>query len=558
MVISFQNSDIPAKADKLKENDDMSRVKEQNTKGSGLLAKKWLWIIIGIVIFIIIAFVVPIPDTLGETLEKYGYVKKMVDWGIAENSVEAAQKAMIVLGIVPMAVIFFATEALPIGVTGILMPLLAYFFNLLPFNVVGKTFAGDAPMFMLGVFALGACVVEVGFHRRLAVWILGWTRGFWLPMIVLCLSMSIVGSFLSAPAMCSFMVPILMVVYFGVVTANSRDGKIQHDPNLAKLLLFSLCFSLNMGGVGSPSAGGRNVIMMGFFAEYNIPITYSGWMKYGWPMVPLGGAIVCLYMMIVFGRKIKNKNLTPGLLSIKEETRKMGKMGYGEYVTAGMLILIVSLWILGGEDVGLGGPALLALVIPVLFKTVQWDRILARISWDAWFMYCGALTLGSLLKESGGALWLAKSFLNILESIHMDQGYGLWVGMSFFSGLVTNFMSDAATVALLGPIVIPMGVMTQVAGEPWAIGLGVAFASSFAHFLVVGSPTNALTYGLAIYPDSGERVIHTIDFVKYGFVLWILSMLLLWTVGFLVIYSIHGFPPGILETATQALEVTAQ
>jgi sodium-dependent dicarboxylate transporter 2/3/5 len=434
------------------------------------------------------------------------------------------------------------------------MPILAYFFNLLPSNMVGKTFAGDAPMFMLGVFALGAVIVETGFHKRLAVWILGWTRGFWVPMLVLCISMSIVGSFLSAPAMCSFMTPVLMAVYFGVVTGSGKSGSPVHDPALAKLLLFSLCFSLNVGGVGSPAAGGRNVIMMGFFNDYHVPITFSGWMAYGWPLVPLGGLMVCLYMMLFFGRKVRNRDLTPGLRAIREETYSMGKMGYPEYVTGGMLVLIVSLWILAGEEVGLGGPALLALVIPVLLGITSWKSILGRISWDAWFMYCGALTLGSLLQESGGALWLARRFLGALESVSMDQGYGLWVGMSGFSGLITNFMSDAATVALLGPIVIPMGIMTGFSGEPWAIGLGVAFASSYAHFLVVGSPTNALTYGLGLYPDTGERVIHTIDFVKYGFVLWILSMLLLWTVGFLVIYAFNGFPTGILEAATQVLE----
>ena len=365
----------------------MNHDSKQKTTISSILAQKELWICIGIGIFLLVAFVLPTPTTLIETLEKYGYVKKMMGWGIIHGANEAGDKAMIVLGIVPMAVIFFATGAVPIGVTGILMPILAYFFNLLPFNMVGKSFSGDAPMFMLGVFALGACVVEVGFHKRLAVWILGWTRGFWVPMLVLSISMSVVGSFLSAPAMCSFMVPVLMAVYYGSVSANSPDGKVKHDPALAKLLLFSLCFSLNVGGVGSPSAGGRNVIMMGFFNNYDIPITYAGWMKYGWPLVPLGGLMVCLYMMALFGRKIKSRDLTPGLLVIKEETRKMGKMAYPEYVTAGMLLLIVALWIMGGEEVGLGGPALLALVIPVFFKIVSWKKILDRISWDAWFMY---------------------------------------------------------------------------------------------------------------------------------------------------------------------------
>jgi sodium-dependent dicarboxylate transporter 2/3/5 len=354
------------------------------------------------------------------------------------------------------------------------------------------------------------------------------------------------------------MTPILMAVYFAVVSINSPKGRIVHDPALAKLLLFCLCFSLNVGGVGSPAAGGRNVIMMGFFNDYQIPISFFKWMTYGWPMVPLGGLIVCCYMIGLFGKSVVNRDLTPGLEAIKQETLKMGRMGYAEWVTAGMLILIVSLWILGGEEFGLGGPALLALVIPVLFKTTEWKRILGRISWDAWFMYCGALTLGSLLRESGGALWLAQSFLRLLGQVGLDQGYGLWVGMSGFSGLITNFMSDAATVALIGPIVIPMGIMTGVAGEPWATGLAVAFASSYAHFLVVGSPTNALTYGLGVYPDSGERVIHTIDFVKYGFLLWIICLVLLWTIGFLVIYPTVGFPDGIIGIANQVLESSAR
>jgi len=79
-------------------------------------------------------------------------------------------------------------------------------------------------------------------------------------------------------------------------------------------------------------------------------------------------------------------------------------------------------------------------------------------------MCCGALTLGALLKESGAALWLAQSFLEILGYVGMSQGFGLWVGLSGLSGLMTNFMSDAGATALLGPIVIPMGIMTGVAG----------------------------------------------------------------------------------------------
>lgn len=535
----------------------MSHDIEHDVGGGGILANKMLWICIGLGVFILIGFVMPVPETVVQVVEKYGFAKKMIEWEVAHDLAGAARKTMIVLGIIPMAVIYFATEALPIGLTGILMPTLAYFLHLLPKNAIGKSFSGDAPMFLLGVLAMGVAVVDVGLHKRLAAWLLGWTKGFTVPIFVLCISMAVVGSFISAHAMCAFMTPVMMAVYMGSVAANSKGGRIEHDPALAKFLLFALCFALNVGGVGSPAAGGRNVIMMGFWSEYNVPMDFFTWMKYGLPMVPILGFLVAIYMLVLFKRSIKTNDLTPGLAAIKEETVKMGKMTYAEYVTFGMLLLILALWIIGGEELGLGGPSLLALLIPVVFKTTDWRKILGGISWDAWFMYCGALTLGALLKESGAAMWLAQAFLKILSGVGMDQGFGLWVGLSGLSGLMTNFMSDAGTTALLGPIVIPMGIMTGVTGEPWAVGLGVAFATSFAHFLIVGTPNNAIVYGLGVFPDSGKRAIHPMDFIKYGFVLFLISMAVVWFIGFLVVYPLAGFPEGILETAKQAMEAAS-
>lgn len=520
--------------------------------GGGLLSNKLFWIIVGAVLFFIIGFVVPAPQSMVDMVKEHGFGNQMIKWHVATDMNQAAWKLKLVLGVIPMAIIYFATEALPIGLVGILMPTLAYFFRLLPSKMIGQTFAGDAPLFLLGVLAMGVTVISVGLHKRLAIWILGWTRGFVMPIVVLCVSMSVLGSFISAHAMAAFMAPVMAAVYMGVVSADSREGTVLHDPQLAKLLLFSLCFALNVGGVGSPAAGGRNVIMMGFWSDYNIPMTFGRWMMYGLPLAPVLGLVVALYVMFVF-KGVKTRDLTPGLEAIKEETRRMGPMSHGEKITLGMMLLILFLWIFGGHELGLGGPALLALLIPVVFRISDWKKILGGISWDAWFMYCGALTLGALLKESGAALWMAQLFLNTMNSLDLGKGLGLWIGMSSFSGLITNFMSDAGTTALLGPIAIPMGIMSGVQGEPWAIGLATAFATSFAHVLIVGTPNNAIVYGLGVYPDTGKRMINPFDFVKYGLVLWILSLVITWVVEFVVLYHVIGFPEGITETAKTVL-----
>ena len=74
----------------------------------------------------------------------------------------------------------------------------------------------------------------------------------------------------------------------------------------------------------------------------------------------------------------------------------------------------------------------------------------------------------------------------------------------------------------------------------------------------MGTPNNAIVYGLGLYPDTGKRMIKPIDFLKYGFVLWIISLSLTWVVEFMGIFHIIGFPAGITETAKAVLMTTGQ
>jgi sodium-dependent dicarboxylate transporter 2/3/5 len=52
-------------------------------------------------------------------------------------------------------------------------------------------------------------------------------------------------------------------------------------------------------------------------------------------------------------------------------------------------------------------------------------------------------------------------------------------------------------------------------------------------------------------------MLHPMDFVKYGFVLWVLCMVVVWVLGFMVVYNVIGFPEGILETARGVMEAGA-
>jgi sodium-dependent dicarboxylate transporter 2/3/5 len=299
---------------------------------------------------------------------------------------------------------------------------------------------------------------------------------------------------------------------------------VEKDRALAIFLLLGICFAANHGGPGSPAAGGRNAIMVGYLMEYGSAISFLDWMKYGMPFVPLMGVVIGAYMYIRCKPRFRVQDVNPAEI-VKAEVAKMPKFGGKEAAMAVILVLLVSAWIILGEHSGLGGPTLYAVFAMFLFRIVTWDDIQEGVALDVVGLYAAACAMGLGLKFTGGALWLANTFVALLPDA-IAHGEMLAIGISVLTGTMTNFMSDGATVAALGPIVLPMADLANV--HVWKLGLACAFSSSFANFLVVGTPNNAIAFGMGKDPETGERLLSVFDFVKYGLPVTILAWLVLW------------------------------
>jgi sodium-dependent dicarboxylate transporter 2/3/5 len=105
---------------------------------------------------------------------------------------------------------------------------------------------------------------------------------------------------------------------------------------------------------------------------------------------------------------------------------------------------------------------------------------------------------------------------------------------------MTNFMSDGATVAALGPIMIPMATLANV--HVWKVGLACAFSSSFANALVVGTPNNAIAFAMCRDPETGERLMQVTDFIKYGVGVCFIAWFVLWFWSFFGYWKLLSWP----------------
>jgi len=462
-----------------------------------------------------------IAEYYGEKAKLYTKIKS-ADGNVVKTPPSAdkvAFKAKVMIGVLIVAALFWATGAVPIGITALLVGVLMYFFQIFPPSMVAKAYAKDSVIFIFGVLAFAAAISKTGLDRRIGILLLGTSTSLRRFALIFAPLLAVTASFLSEHALVAFIAPILMLVYLGTIKAAG----ITKDKGLIVMLLLMLTFCANIGGPGSPAAGGRNAVMLGIFSDYDVSISFGEWVKMGLPFVPVMALTIAVYFLVVFRKNITVKNVNVAA-AVKREGEKIGKMTLDEYKAAAVLILVIVLWITFSSKVGMGGPVILCLVLLNILGILRWKDI-NSISWDVVALYAAASAMGVGLASTGAALWLANSFISILPEF-LRSGTGLCMSTSLITGVLTNFMSDGATVAAVGPITIPMATLSGT--SPVMVGLATAFASSFAHMLIIGTPNNAIVYSLAKDPETGEQLLTMKDFFIHGFAVFILSMIVLW------------------------------
>ncbi|OGQ93113.1 MAG: histidine kinase [Deltaproteobacteria bacterium RIFOXYA12_FULL_61_11] len=475
---------------------------------------------------------------VGETIASYYSAKYELGITLGEGQKkqplspeQVARRGMIMLGILVLCALFWATGAMPVGVTALVVGGLMYLFEIFKPDTIAAAYAKDAVIFIFCVLALTKAISKTGLDRRIGILLLGTSTSLPRVMFLFLPMVGMACSFLSEHAIVAFLMPILILVY--VAGTRGTGG----NRNLAVMLVLALTFTANLGGPGSPAAGGRNAIMQGILADYCTAPSFGQWVKYGLPFVPVAALSIGAYFYLVFWRRLRGLKVNAADY-VREASRRIGPMTRDEVITAVILVLLVSMWIAISDDNGMGGPAIVAVVLLNLFRILTW-RDIASIHWEVVALYASACALGKGLAETGGALYLADQFVAILPEA-MKSGPGLAIAASLFTGISTNFMSDGATVSMLGPITVPMAIIADT--HPWMVGLATAFASSFAHMFLVGTPNNAIAYAMAKDPITGEQLVTIKDFLIHGFAALLISFTLLWGWVILGYWSWLGFP----------------
>ena len=413
-------------------------------------------------------------------------------------------RALIIVGV---ALILIISESIPLPAVAILILIMEVILGVDTADGVASSFMSDAVFFIMGSLMLAVALVNQGLDKRLALSVINVTGNkTWRIVLGFVTISAFLSSFIGEHTVAAMMLPVALALIRNAGLSTSKAT------SLSTLLLFSIAYGCAIGSIGTPSGGGRNVIMIGYLAEFGMgTISYLDWMKFAYPMLIIEIPIVTLILWYTFTPE--QKIMDSSVRKLKVKVAKSGKLTANQILAIVIFIFVFLGWIFISPIIGLGIVALSGVFLYLSFGLIEWQEINRNTNWGVILLFGSAISLGIQMKETGAALWVAEQTLYYLDIIFKDIAIVRWFVSVVMTGLLTNLLSNAATVAVLGPIILDMG------GNPIIMGMMTSIASAFAYLTVVASPTCMIIHSTGLITSG--------DYFKAGWKLFIISVLLL-------------------------------
>ena len=432
------------------------------------------------------------------------------------------------LAVTVWACVMWVFEAIPPGISGLLIPMLLVITNATrPFQKAADGFTTPVVFLCLAAFIFAAIMQAAGLDRRIALSLLNWFKAKTVNGVIW--AMFLVNMVLSliipaANARAATLLPVINGItdLFGD-SEKERNGK-------KAIVIQTLVYGSMISGMCIMTAHLPNLVIIGLFERgLGLQISYFQWFLLQCPYL---GMFVLTQWWVQYYFKTRAVAIQGGIQTIRKQHRELPAMTPSEWAILAVFGLIALAWVTEQwHKIPTHNAALLGLAVlfvPGLFK-FKWKELQDRTIWGTLLLLAGALSLSGAMSGSGLAKWLA-------DAIHpLAAGHSWWVILLIFMlgthVIRLGMLSNVAAVTMLAPVLLAMA--PKLGLHPVAFTMLVSDTDSFAYMLPTQITAAVIAYSSGTFSMT--------DYAKVGWV----SVLIAIVYGIVVMapwYALLGLP----------------
>ena len=414
--------------------------------------------------------------------------------------------AIITLCVLAVAAFLFVTELIPLAVTAMAACTALGILGVLPAKQVYAGLSNSTVVLFGGMFVIGAAMFKTGLAEAVGLWVVNKAGSGEVKLMGAVMLVTIILSSVSSN---TGTVACLMPVIIGIAQAANIPASKE---------LMPLAVAANVGGTITMIGTPPNVIVTGALSAAGLPS--FGFFEFALIGVPLS-VIVLAYMLTIGRKTIPVKSAGAMDADAVEAAKKEAGAGDDDapksktkmWISGLILLGVVAAMALNLKTVPLQTAAVTGAILCVITGCLKEKEAYAGIDWVTIFLFAGMLSVATAMDKTGAGKLIADTVVGMMGE-HPNPII-LCAVLYLISNVLTQFMSNTASAALLAPIGI--SIAQSIGADPKPVLMSIGIAASMAFATPMATPPNTLVLGPGGFSFN--------DYVKVGVPLCVITFI---------------------------------
>ena len=392
------------------------------------------------------------------------------------------------------AIVSFILEKIPLGLTASICALGLTLTGILDVSTTFSQYVNSNVILCVGMFVVGQALFETGMANKIGGLVTRFAKTEKTLIIAIMVIAGVMSGFLSNTGTAAVLIP---------VVCGIADESGYSRSHLLMPLVFAAALGGNLSIIGAPG----NLMGVNALQEMGIKTSFFMYTPIGIPMLLIG-----ILYFVCFGYKLLPQNQNEAAQNL-EEQKDFSNVPKWKQIISLVVLIVVIFAIIFEELIGISIQlsACLGALFLVLTGVLTEKEALNSIDLKVVLLFGGSLSLAKALDVTGAGSMIADKIVGLLGS--NPNPILLLLVIFLVTCVLTNFMSNTATTALMIPIAVSLA--NSLGADPRSVVIATVIAGSCAYATPIGMPANTMVVGLGGYKFK--------DYVKSGLPLILVS-----------------------------------